>query len=102
MRAILFCKDGRLYGEPLLVLVAVLLNWLIGENAFTLWFGWWLFVFVLVGVVPIMYGALLNITYGRKYCKEKYPEVVERLESHRTFVLSLCYSFFLYYWYQQL
>lgn len=95
-------KDKRPRAEPILIVAAFILDYFVGKNFFTLWLGWWLFLNVIVCFPAHIYSYMLLHTLGPKEFSERYKCADEWILSHRTFVFSLYYSLFLYFWWKWL
>ncbi len=79
----------------LLAVIAVVLDYFFGKNAFTSWFGWYLFLSVVICMPAHMYSYILQLTLGSEEFAKKYPNPEEYLASHKTFLFAIFYSLFL-------
>lgn len=93
-------ENGRPYGEPIMIVCAFLFDYFVGRSGFTMWMGWWFFLYVLLSVPWHIYGNILVQLHGEEYCKEHYPNLIEWRHSHRTFVYFIYYAIFLYFWWR--
>lgn len=102
MRDAFISDDGRPFAEPVLVIVALILNVFVGKIWFTTLFGWWLFLAVATNMPGIAYGALLIKLQKLDAYSETAPQLVHYIHSHKSFMLCACYAVFLHCWWQWL
>lgn len=93
-------EDGRPYGEPIMVAAAFVFDLFIGRSNFTIWLGWYLFLYVILSLPWHIYGNILIHLHGTKYCEEHYPDISEWRSSHRTFIYFIYYSLLFYFWWK--
>ncbi|QQG45959.1 MAG: hypothetical protein HYY55_03185 [Candidatus Niyogibacteria bacterium] len=93
-------KDRRPHGEPIMLVSAFLFDYFVGKNGFTMWMGWWFFLYVLLSFPWHIYGNILIHLRGDEYCKKHYQDLIEWRHSHRTFVYLIYYALFLYFWWK--
>ncbi|MEK7560622.1 MAG: hypothetical protein AAB539_01550 [Patescibacteria group bacterium] len=93
-------KDGRSYDEPIMIGAAFIFDHFVGRNGFTMWMGWWFFLYVLLSVPRHIYEDILVELNGEEYCEEHHPNLIEWRHSHRTFVYFIYYALFLYFWWK--
>ena len=102
MKDAFISDDGRPFVEPILVVIAILLDTFVGKTGFTTFFGWWLFLAVVTNMPGIAYGALLMKLKKLDSYSETAPQLVHYIRSHKTFMLCACYAVFLHYWWRWL
>lgn len=102
MRQLFISDDGRPYAEPLLAIVALLLDIFFGKTQFTTFFGWWLFMIVATNIPGRAYAASLMHFRKLDAYAEIYPRMVASIRSHNTFMFLTCYAVFLDYWWRWL
>lgn len=88
--------------EPIIVIVAFISDYFFGKNAFTNWFGWWLFLSVVICMPAHIYSYILKHTLGKDKFAEQYSNPNEWLVTHKTFLYAIYYTFFLYFWWKWL
>lgn len=102
MKDIFISDDGRPFAEPLLVLIAILLDTCVGKAGFTTFFGWWLFLCAIINIPGLAYGALLMKLQKLDYYTENAPQLVQHIRSHKAFMFCTAYAVFLHYWWRWL
>lgn len=102
MRQLFIADDGRPCAEPLLVIVAILLDILFGKTLFTTFFGWWLFMIAATNIPGRAYAASLMHLKKLDAYVEIYPRMVASVRSNNTYMLLTCYAAFLHFWWQWL
>ena len=100
MKNLFITDDGRPYAEPLIVVLAVVFDVVFGRNPFLSLFGWWLFLVVATNMPGHVYAALLMRVRGRKECMDKFPDMMESILHHRSFLFVFWYAVFLHYWWR--
>ena len=100
MRSTFLSSDGRIYGEPIFAVLVILVNALFEKNTVIEWFGWWLLVLGIMGVLSIAVASIFCFIYRDELVERNYPAIKERNKSHRTFILTLCYSIYLFFWWK--
>lgn len=100
MRSTFISSDGRAYGEPILAFMVILFYVIVGNNTITAWFGWWLFVISVLGIQSLAVSSVLVFIYGDEVVEKHYPAIFERNKCHRAFILTLCHSTYLFFWWK--
>lgn len=88
--------------EPLLVIVAIALDFFVGKVWFTTLFGWWLFMCVAINIPGLASSALLMKLRTLDAYNETAPLLAQNIRLHKTFMLCTAYAFFLHYWWRWL